>query len=96
MSARNPSIAPARSVAGGAEEAPAWARWSADAPVRPWTVGVEEEAMLLDAQTGRPANRIDEALAALPAWLRAHASPETHACVLELRSRTHATVGGLA
>ena len=95
MSPRHPSIAPAPSVAGGGEDPPAWARWSPDAAVRPWTVGVEEEAMLLDAETGRPANRIDEALAALPAWLRAHASPETHACVVELRSRPHATVGGL-
>jgi carboxylate-amine ligase len=80
----------------GAGDLPAWARWSAAATARPWTVGVEEEAMLLEAGTGAPANRIDEALAALPAWLRAHASPETHACVIELRSTPHATIGALA
>jgi len=75
---------------------PAWARWCADAAVRPWTVGVEDEAMLLDARTGAPANRIDDVLAALPAALRARASAETHACVVELRTAPHATIGGLA
>jgi hypothetical protein len=27
---------------------PAWAQWSAAGAERPWTVGVEEEVMLLD------------------------------------------------
>ena len=96
MSACPPPVVAAASVARPAPHLPGWARWSADAAVRPWTVGVEEEAVLLEAGTGAPANRIDEALAALPAWLRAHAAPETHACVVEIRSRPHARVGGLA
>src|SRR4051794_11065175 len=37
---------------------PAWAHWWTGAAARPWTVGVEEEAMLLDAGTGALANRI--------------------------------------
>ena len=75
---------------------PAWARWCPDGVVRPWTVGVEEEAMLLAADTGAPANRIDDVLAALPVELRSHASAETHACVVELRTGAHVTVGELA
>jgi glutamate---cysteine ligase / carboxylate-amine ligase len=76
-------------------ELPAWAQWCTDAAARPWTVGVEEEAMLLDARTGAPANRIDDVLAALPSGLRSRASPETHACVVELRTEAHVTVGGV-
>ena len=71
---------------------PAWARWSGAAAVSPWTVGVEEEVMLLDPRTWSVANRIDEALAALPPSLARHASAETHACVIELRTDPHSTV----
>src|SRR3954452_11297254 len=77
-------------------EVPAWAQWCTSALARPWTVGVEEEAMLLDAGTGAPANRIDDVLAALPLDLRSRASAETHACVVEVRTAPHMTVGGLA
>jgi glutamate---cysteine ligase / carboxylate-amine ligase len=66
---------------------PEWARWSPAAALRPWTIGVEEEAILLDPRDGSPANRIDDVLAALP-----HAAPETHACVVELRTDPHVTV----
>ena len=62
-------------------EHPAWARWTA--PPRPWTVGAEEELMLLDARTFAVVNRVDHVLAVAPESLRAHASPETHACVVE-------------
>ena len=58
----------------------------------PWTVGVEEEVMLLDPLTWSVANRIDEALEALPPSLARHASAETHACVIELRTDPHPTV----
>jgi len=77
-------------------ELPAWAQWCTGALAPPWTVGVEEEAMLLDAGTGAPANRIDDVLAALPLDLRSRASAETHACVVEVRTVPHITVGGLA
>ena len=75
---------------------PAWAHWCTDAGTRPWTVGVEEEAMLLDARTGAPANRIDDVLAAMPVDLRSHASAETHACVVEIRTDVHGQLGSLA
>lgn len=45
--------------------------------------------MLLEASTHRPAYRADEALAAFSDALRARTAPETHACVLELRTGAH-------
>jgi carboxylate-amine ligase len=79
-----------------ASRSPAWVRWSGAAAVSPWTVGVEEEVMLLDPLTWSVANRIDEALEALPASVALHASAETHACVIELRTDPHPTVGEAA
>jgi glutamate---cysteine ligase / carboxylate-amine ligase len=74
------------------EEIPAWARWSEAAADRPWTVGIEEEVMLLQASDGSLANRIDDVLTSMPPALAGHASAETHACVLELKTSAHATV----
>jgi glutamate---cysteine ligase / carboxylate-amine ligase len=73
-----------------------WARWSRAGSERPWTVGVEEEVMLLDARTRSVANRIDDVLAAVPDELAGHASAETHACVLELKTAPHASLADLA
>jgi glutamate---cysteine ligase / carboxylate-amine ligase len=73
-----------------------WARWSRAGADRPWTVGVEEEVMLLDARTRSVANGIEDVLAALPAELAGHVSAETHACVLELKTTPHATIAGVA
>jgi carboxylate-amine ligase len=75
---------------------PAWAHWCTAAADRPWTIGAEEEVMLLDAHTGALANRVDDALAVLPPALAARASAETHASVLEIRTAPHPTVAGLA
>ena len=50
-------------------ELPAWARWSEAGGSRPWTVGIEEEVMLLDDTTWSVANRFDDVLAAVPEWL---------------------------
>ncbi|HEY6890030.1 MAG TPA: YbdK family carboxylate-amine ligase [Solirubrobacter sp.] len=69
-----------------------WAAWSPAAAERPWTVGIEEEVLLLDPHDWSPANRVDDVLAALPSHLSAHACAETHACVVELRTGPHDTV----
>jgi len=69
-----------------------WARWNAAAGLRPWTVGVEEEVMLLDPGTMALAFRVDEVLPALAAPVAARASAETHGCALELSTGPHATV----
>jgi carboxylate-amine ligase len=74
----------------------AWWRWNPAAAKRPWTVGIEEEVMLLDAGTWSMAGRIDEVLAAVPSRLATRVSAETHACVLELKTAPHARVTGVA
>jgi carboxylate-amine ligase len=75
---------------------PAWAHWSQAAAERPWTVGIEEEVMLLDGVTWSVANRFDDVLTALPIDIAARVAGETHACVLELQTSPHATVAGAA
>jgi glutamate---cysteine ligase / carboxylate-amine ligase len=71
---------------------PGWAEWKVGAA--PWTVGIEEEVMLLDPRDWSLASRIDEVLAVLPAAVAERASQETHGSTLELASRPHATVAG--
>jgi carboxylate-amine ligase len=81
------------------EGEPRWARWKGGAGGR-YTVGVEEEVMLLEPADWSLAQRSDEVLARLSPELIAHASPETHAGVLELTTgvhqNAHAAVGELA
>ncbi len=71
---------------------PAWARWNPDAAARPWSLGVEEEVMLLDPDTWRLAYRIDDVLAALPAELHGAVSAETHGAAVELATRPAGSV----
>jgi glutamate---cysteine ligase / carboxylate-amine ligase len=72
---------------------PEWARWNAD-PERPaWTVGLEEEVMLLDPEDWSLAHRIDDLLPELSPGLAQHVAAETHACTLELATGIHPTVG---
>jgi carboxylate-amine ligase len=76
-----------------AETRPPWTRWSEAAAARPWTVGIEEEVLLLDpGDRWSVANRIDDVLTALPPGISARASAETHACVVELRTAPAPTV----
>mgnify|MGYP003289974236 CR=1 FL=1 len=63
---------------------PQWARWEAD-PNRPaWTVGIEEEVMLVDPERWALAYRLDDVLPVLSSALTKKMSAETHACTLEL------------
>ena len=71
---------------------PAWARWNREAAALPWTVGVEEEVMLLDPRDWSLASRIDDVLPALPADVAERAAAETHGSALELASRPHSSV----
>ncbi len=73
---------------------PRWAEWNPGAAAAPWTVGIEEEVMLLDPRDWSLASRADEVLSALPAAIADRAAPETHGSALELASRPHPTVGG--
>jgi glutamate---cysteine ligase / carboxylate-amine ligase len=72
---------------------PAWARWNADAASAPWTVGVEEEVMLVSPETWLPISRCEDVLATLPSELAECARAETHGSALELATVPHATVG---
>jgi glutamate---cysteine ligase / carboxylate-amine ligase len=72
---------------------PAWAEWRTG---EPWTVGVEEEVMLLDPRGWTLASRVDEVLEALPPELAERATQETHGSVLELGTHPHATVADTA
>jgi carboxylate-amine ligase len=72
---------------------PSWAQWNADAATAPWTVGVEEEVMLLTPGSWLPASRCEDVLAALPGPIAGCARAETHGSALELATAPHATVG---
>jgi carboxylate-amine ligase len=67
-------------------------RWSPAGAERPWTLGIEEEVLLLDPRDWSAADAIDDVLA----MLAPHVAAETHACVAELRTDPHATVAAAA
>jgi glutamate---cysteine ligase / carboxylate-amine ligase len=68
-------------------------RWSAWQPSAPYTVGLEEEVMLLDPEDWSLAQRSDDVLPQLPAGLTEHVSAETHQGAIELATDPHETVG---
>jgi glutamate---cysteine ligase / carboxylate-amine ligase len=75
-----------RATAGAVE----WAAWQ---PSTPYTVGIEEEVMLLNPRTWKLAQRADRLLAVLGDDVAGSCSAETHEAALELATRPHATVG---
>ena len=66
-----------------------WAKWR---PSEPYTVGIEEEVMLLDPAAWALTERGDEVLARAGVALAGHCAAETHEAALELRTGPHATV----
>jgi carboxylate-amine ligase len=75
---------------------PAWARWNERAATAPWTVGVEEEVMLVSPETWLPVSRCEDVLAVLPGQMAHCARAETHGSALELATTPHATVCAVA
>jgi len=73
---------------------PVWARWNDELDQR-YTLGVEEELMLLDPGDWSVAQSSDEVLARLSDELSPHTSPETHAAVIELATGIHPDVDGV-
>jgi carboxylate-amine ligase len=63
-----------------------WADWNASTP---YTVGIEEEVMLLDPEDWALAQRIDDVLPRLSPGLASQVAPETHGAAIELASRPH-------
>jgi len=75
---------------------PHWARWNPAGAESPWTLGLEEEVMLVDPHDWALASRIDDVLPALPGEIAEHAAAETHGSALELFTGPHATAAGAA
>jgi glutamate---cysteine ligase / carboxylate-amine ligase len=66
-----------------------WATWR---PYEAYTVGIEEEVMLLDPRGWGLTQRADEVLAHARAELAGRCAAETHEAALELRTAPHPTV----
>jgi carboxylate-amine ligase len=75
---------------------PAWAHWNENAASAPWTVGIEEEVMLVSPETWLPVSRCEDVLAALPDAMAQCARAETHGSALELATDPHTTVSAAA
>jgi carboxylate-amine ligase len=69
-----------------------WAAWPTRAPEDAFTLGVEEELMLLSPGGWNLAQAADEVLPRLPEDLRSHVCPETHAAALEIETGVARTV----
>lgn len=63
-----------------------WAHWH-ESPA--YTVGIEEEVMLLDPRDWDLAHRSEQVMADLPTSLGWHAAGETHQATVELRTSVH-------
>jgi glutamate---cysteine ligase / carboxylate-amine ligase len=69
-----------------------WAEWNT--AVDPYSVGVEEEVMLLDPHNRWAlAQRIEDVLEMLPPTLVGYVSAETHQAAIELKTDPHPSVG---
>ncbi len=72
---------------------PAWAAWAEPHELGPYTVGIEEEVMLLDEQSWALAHRIDSVLPRLPHGRDDSFTAETHGSALEIQTGVHARIG---
>ena len=73
-----------------------WADWNPAGREAPWTVGVEEEVMLLEPRDWSLTSRSEEVLAGLPEDMTERTAAETHGSALELATEPHADVAGAA
>jgi len=74
-------------------ELPEWAVWKRG---HEYTLGVEEEVMLLNPHDWSLAQQVDRVLPALSAELAHRVTPETHRSALELTTGVHDTAAGIA
>ncbi len=70
-----------------------WAEWTPHPSGAAYTIGIEEEVMLLHPHDSSLAQQIDRVLEALEPELAAHVTAETHKSALELATGVHETVG---
>lgn len=73
---------------------PEWAIWNHGETASAYTLGVEEEVMLLEPGTWRLAPAIEAVMANLGPDLAPHVTAETHNSALELATGVHADVAG--
>jgi carboxylate-amine ligase len=78
----------------GRRAAPSWARWN-DKLDRRYTLGAEEEVMILDPRRWSLVQASDVVLTQVSDELWPHTSPETHAGVVELATGVHRDVDGV-
>jgi carboxylate-amine ligase len=71
---------------------PAWAEWK---PGSAYTLGAEEETMLLNPHDWSLAQQMDRVLPALSEDLARHVTPETHRSALEMSTGVHQTPASL-
>jgi carboxylate-amine ligase len=72
--------------------AASWAAWNGGAPAAAYTLGVEEEVMLLEPHGWSLAQAADMVLPSLTPELAERVTPETHRSVIELRTHVNGTV----
>ncbi len=72
---------------------PAWADWADPHELGPYTVGIEEEVMLLDEHSWALAHRIDSVLPRLPHGRTDSFTAETHGSALEIQTGIHSRIG---
>jgi carboxylate-amine ligase len=65
----------------GESTLPAWSQWNTSSP---YTIGLEEEVMLLNPVDWSLAHRVDDILPTLSSGLAAHVTAETHGAAIEL------------
>ncbi len=73
-----------------------WAEWNGGEPATAYTLGVEEEVMLLECHGWSLAHAADTVLPSLSRELADSVTHETHGSVIELRTRVHQTVSSAA
>jgi glutamate---cysteine ligase / carboxylate-amine ligase len=75
---------------------PAWAKWRGPHSLGPYTIGIEEEVMLLDPTAWSLAHRIETVLPRIPSEVAHQATAETHGSAVELQTGVHAEIAAAA
>jgi len=83
-------------MSASARTGPAWADWAGAHALGPYTIGVEEEAMLLDPRTWGLAHRIDDLLPRLASGVQEHVTAETHGSAFEVQTSVMGSVAEAA
>jgi glutamate---cysteine ligase / carboxylate-amine ligase len=72
---------------------PEWARWAGSHETGTYSLGVEEEVMLVEPGSWELSYRIEDVLAAAPADILGQLNAETHGSAVEMQTGIHPDVG---